>query len=51
MSNSLFYQFLAVKFNRIGIFVVDVIPKCLELLLVEIIIQGIFPEFLYHGYS
>ena len=40
--DSLADQLLTVKLHRISILVVDVTPECLELLLVEVVIQGIF---------
>ena len=41
MSNSFLNQLFTIKRNRISILVVDVVPKCLEFLLIEIIIQRV----------
>ena len=42
MCNGLSNQFITVKFYGVSIFVVNIIPEGLELLLVEVIIQRIF---------
>ena len=42
MCNCLSNQFIAVELYGISIFVIDIIPECLELLLVEVVIQCVF---------